>query len=213
MIGVATAKALAFSTGKPLYAVNHLHGHVFAAFLESGIEPEYPFVTLLVSGGHSQVVRVDAPTRMRILGRTRDDAAGEAFDKTARLLGLPFPGGPGIDALAAPATPSDPASRVIGPTAARSTCRSPASRPPCNTSWTRPPEKQPAPADVAASFQAAVVDVLIDRLDRAARGGGFRLAVLSGGVAANSALQNAFAAWGRRIGIRTAIPAAALLHR
>jgi N6-L-threonylcarbamoyladenine synthase len=100
VIGVATAKALAFATGKPLYAINHLHGHVFAAFLETDVRPEYPFVTLLVSGGHSQVVRVDGPTRLRVLGRTRDDAAGEAFDKTARLLGLPFPGGPAVDALA-----------------------------------------------------------------------------------------------------------------
>jgi N6-L-threonylcarbamoyladenine synthase len=100
VVGVASAKALAFASGKPLYAVNHLHGHIFAAFLERDAEPEYPFLALLVSGGHSQLVEVNGPLEMRILGRTRDDAAGEAFDKTARLLGLPFPGGPAIDALA-----------------------------------------------------------------------------------------------------------------
>ena len=100
VIGVASAKALAFAHDKPLYAVNHLHGHIFAAFLERNVEPEYPFLALLVSGGHSQLVAVDGPLAMRVIGRTHDDAAGEAFDKTARLLGLPFPGGPAIDKLA-----------------------------------------------------------------------------------------------------------------
>ena len=207
VIGVATAKALAFASGKPLYAVNHLHGHIFAAFLESGIEPAYPFVTLLVSGGHSQVVRVDSPLRMRVLGRTRDDAAGEAFDKTARLLGLPFPGGPEIDALARRGDPKAirfPRHRAEADSLDMSFSG-------LKTSvkyYLETPAGQAAdPADVAASFQAAVVDVLIDRLDRAARGGGFRLAVLSGGVAANSALQRAFAEWGERLGIPTAIPA------
>ena len=206
VIGVATAKALAFAAGKPLYAVNHLHGHVFAAFLESDVRPEYPFVTLLVSGGHSQVVRVDSPTRLKVLGRTRDDAAGEAFDKSARLLGLPFPGGPAIDALA----------RTGDPKAIRFP-RHRADRGSLDMSFSglktavkyfldSPAGRAAAPADVAASFQAAVVDVLIDRLDKAARGGGFRLAVLSGGVAANSALQQAFTAWGASTGIATAIP-------
>jgi N6-L-threonylcarbamoyladenine synthase len=206
VVGVATAKALAFASGKPLYAVNHLHGHVFAAFLESGLVPEYPFLTLLVSGGHSQVVRVDSPMRMRVLGRTRDDAAGEAFDKTARLLGLPFPGGPAIDALA---RRGDPAAIAFP--------RNRGERGSLDMSFSglktavkyfleSPAGKAARPEDVAASFQAAVVDVLLDRLDKAARGGGYRLAVLSGGVAANSALQRGFAAWGERIGIRAAIP-------
>ena len=206
VIGVATAKALAFATGKPLYAINHLHGHVFAAFLETDVRPEYPFVTLLVSGGHSQVVRVDGPTRLRVLGRTRDDAAGEAFDKTARLLGLPFPGGPAVDALARGGD-----ARAI---------RFPRHRPErgsldmsfsgLKTSvkyFLETPEGRAAdPADVAASFQAAVVDVLVDRLERAVRGGGYRMAVLSGGVAANSALQRAFRAIGERCGIRALVP-------
>ena len=100
VIGVASAKALAYASGKPLYAVNHLHGHIFAPFLGRDVEPEYPLLALLVSGGHSQLVHVDGPTQMRIVARTRDDAAGEAFDKTARLLDLPFPGGPEIDRLA-----------------------------------------------------------------------------------------------------------------
>ena len=100
VVGVASAKALAFAAGLPLYAVNHLQGHLFAPFLEHDEPPPYPFLALLVSGGHTQLVDVRSATAMRIIGKTRDDAAGEAFDKTARLLGLPFPGGPALDALA-----------------------------------------------------------------------------------------------------------------
>jgi N6-L-threonylcarbamoyladenine synthase len=206
VVGVASAKALAFASGKPLYAVNHLHGHIFAAFLERDAEPEYPFLALLVSGGHSQLVEVNGPLEMRILGRTRDDAAGEAFDKTARLLGLPFPGGPAIDALARhgdPAAIPFPRNRAERgaldmsfsglKTSVRYFLESPAGR-------------HAERADVAASFQAAVVDILIDRLERAVRSADYRCAVLSGGVAANSALQSAFSAWGERSGIRTLIP-------
>ena len=100
VVGVAAAKAYAFALRRPLYGINHLHGHVFAPFLDRPDAPPYPFLTLLVSGGHSQLVAVESATRMHILGRTHDDAAGEAFDKTARLLGLPYPGGPALDALA-----------------------------------------------------------------------------------------------------------------
>jgi len=206
VIGVASAKALAYAARKPLYAVNHLHGHIFAAFLEREVEPEYPFLALLVSGGHSQLVHVDSPVEMRIVARTRDDAAGEAFDKTARLLGLPFPGGPAIDRLARAGNP-----RAIDFPRHR------AERDDLNMSFSgvktavkyfleSEPGRAAAPADVAASFQAAVVDVLIDRLDRAAALAPYRAAVLSGGVAANSALQAAFRAWSDRAGIPGLIP-------
>ncbi len=205
-VGVAAAKALAFASGLPLYAVNHLHGHIFAAFLDRAEEPEYPLVTLLVSGGHSQVVHVASPVEMRIVGRTRDDAAGEAFDKTARLMGLPYPGGPEIDRLA----------RQGDPTA----IAFPRNRPPAHSLdmsfsglktsaryfLASPAGQTAAVADVAASFQAAVVDVLIDRLSRAVERERYACAVLSGGVAANSALQSAFTAWGAREGIRTYVP-------
>ena len=206
VVGVASAKALAFASGKPLYGVNHLHGHIFAAFLEQELEPEYPFLALLVSGGHSQLVDVEGPLEMRVLARTRDDAAGEAFDKTARLLGLPFPGGPEIDALA---RSGDPAAIPFP--------RHRAERGSLDMSFSglktavryfleTEPGRAADKADVAASFQAAVVDILIDRVERATRDASYRLAVLSGGVAANSALQAAFGAWGRRAGVRTAIP-------
>lgn len=204
VVGVAAAKALAFATGKPLYAVNHLHGHIFAPFLESGIEPAYPFLALLVSGGHSQIVAVDGPRAMRILGRTRDDAAGEAFDKTARLLGLPFPGGPAIDALARTGNPK----AIAFPRHRADVGTLDMSFSGVKTSARYLLEKEPERdrADIAASFQAAVVDVLIDRLASAAKREAYTCAVLSGGVAANSALQTAFHAWSGTSGIPGYIP-------
>ncbi len=194
--------------------MNHLHGHIFAPFLDAADEPAYPFLALLVSGGHSQLVHVDGPSRMRILGGTRDDAAGEAFDKTARLLGFPYPGGPEIDRLARDGRSRRRwLSREPGRRAARSTCRSRASRRRSSYFLESPAGRDAVAADVAASFQAAVVDVLMDRTDRAAQRGAYRTAVLSGGVAANSALQRAFARWGERPASRHLVPPLALLHR
>jgi N6-L-threonylcarbamoyladenine synthase len=206
VIGVASAKALAYATGLPLYGVNHLHGHIFAPFLERDEDPEYPFLALLVSGGHSQLVHVASPVDLRVIARTRDDAAGEAFDKTARLLGLPFPGGPGIDRLA---TAGDPTAIPFP--------RYRAERGSLDMSFSgiktsvryfleTPAGRAARPADVAASFQAAVVDVLVDRLARAAQEQPYRAAVLSGGVAANSALRAACLAWSERTGVPLLIP-------
>ena len=206
VIGVASAKALAHAARKPLYAVNHLHGHIFAAFIDRDVEPAYPFLALLVSGGHSQLVHVDSPTRMRVVARTRDDAAGEAFDKTARLLDLPFPGGPHVDRLARTGDPG----AIAFPRHRAEKGKLDMSFSGIKTAVKYYLETEAGKAanraDVAASFQAAVVDVLIDRLDRAARLAPYRAAVLSGGVAANSALQAAFLAWSERSGIPGYVP-------
>ncbi len=206
VVGVAAAKALAFATGLPLYAVNHLHGHLFAAFLERDEPPPYPFLALLVSGGHSQLVEVRSPTALRVLGKTRDDAAGEAFDKTARLLGLGFPGGPALEALARDGDPRafafpryrpEPGSLAMSFSGLKTSVRYFLE----SDAGTRARRE-----DVAASFQAAVVDALIDRVARALDANDYRALVLSGGVAANGALQAAFTALGDARNIPSFIP-------
>jgi N6-L-threonylcarbamoyladenine synthase len=206
VIGVAFAKALAFAAKLPLYAVNHLHGHIFAVYLDREEEPCYPFLTLLVSGGHSQLVETAGPTAMRIIGKTLDDAAGEAFDKTARLLGLPFPGGPQIDRLAAcgradahafPRHRPEPGTLNLSFSGLKTSVR---------YFLESPAGKAAKPEDVAASFQAAVVDVLIDRLEKALDRRTYAAIALSGGVAANSALQRAFLAVGKRYSVTTLVP-------
>ncbi len=206
VIGVASAKAIAYAARKPLYAVNHLHGHIFAPFIDSGHEPAYPFLALLVSGGHSQLVAVESPHDLRVVAKTRDDAAGEAFDKTARLLGLPFPGGPAIDALARDGDPTAIAFPRYRPPGDALDLSFSGIKTAVKYYLDSEPGRTAKLADVAASFQAAVVDVLIDRLDRAARRAPYTSAVLSGGVAANSALTQAFAAWSQRTGIPGYVP-------
>jgi N6-L-threonylcarbamoyladenine synthase len=206
VIGVASAKALAFAARKPLYAVNHLHGHIFAAFLERSVEPEYPLLALLVSGGHSQLVHVASAVDMHVVGRTRDDAAGEAFDKTARLLGLPFPGGPEIDRLARDGDPQAydfPRHKASGDSLDMSFS---GIKTAVKYFLATTAGKAARREDVAASFQAAIVDVLIDRLARAAGRAPYRCAVLSGGVAANAALQAEFIRFGQRSGLPVFVP-------
>jgi len=206
VVGVASAKALAFALRKPLYAINHLHGHVFAPFLDRAETPPYPFLVLLVSGGHSQLVAVESATEMTVLGRTHDDAAGEAYDKTARLLGLPYPGGPQLDRLARDGNPTAYAFPRHRPadgsldlsfsglkTSVRYFLESDAGR-------------DADPADVAASFQAAVVDVLMARVDAAFSRARYNAVAVSGGVAANSRLQAAVHDWSSRNNVPVFIP-------
>lgn len=206
VVGVAAAKALAFATEKPLYGVNHLHGHIFAAFLDRDERPEYPFLALLVSGGHSQLVDVESPTRMRIVGRTKDDAAGEAYDKTARMLGLGFPGGPALDKLSRDGDPEaisfprhrpEPGSLDMSFSGLKTSVR---------YYLESPAGAAATKADVAASFQAAVIDVLMHRVRAAFEQRPYTSVVLSGGVAANSALQAALREWSERSGVRAFIP-------
>jgi N6-L-threonylcarbamoyladenine synthase len=206
VVGVAAAKALAFAIGKPLYAVNHLHGHIFAAFLDRPEDPPYPFLALLVSGGHSQLVDVRSAIDMRIIGRTRDDAAGEAYDKTARLLGLGYPGGPQLDALARTGNPKAHAFPRHRPDAGSLDLSFSGLKTSVRYFLESPEGRAANPADVAASFQAAVVDVLIARVSRAFEGASYRALVLSGGVAANAALQAAVRAWSEGTGVKAFVP-------
>jgi len=206
VVGVATAKALAFATGKPLYAVNHLHGHLFAAFLDSTIEPPYPFLALLVSGGHSLLVAVEGARDLRVIATTRDDAAGEAFDKTARLLGLPFPGGPALEALAREGNPRAIAFPRYRPPAGALDLSFSGLKTSARYFLASDAGRNASRADVAASFQAAIVDVLIDRVERALDLRDYRAIVLSGGVAANAALAGAFRRTGEMRGIPSFVP-------
>lgn len=206
VVGVATAKALAFASRKPLFAVNHLHGHIFAAFLERDVEPPYPFLALLVSGGHSQLVEVAGPTSMRVIGRTRDDAAGEAFDKTARLLDLPFPGGPALEALARGGDPAAIAFPRYRPEPGALDLSFSGLKTSARYFLASDAAQDVRREDVAASFQAAIVDVLIDRLERALTANRYRAIVLTGGVAANAALSAAFLRSGERFDVPALIP-------
>jgi N6-L-threonylcarbamoyladenine synthase len=206
LVGVSTAKALALAWGVPFVAVNHLEGHLYAALLEAP-EIDLPVVVLLVSGGHSLLVSLEAPGAYRVLGATVDDAAGEAFDKVARYLGLGYPGGPRIDALA---TVGDPrAIRFPRATTAGAFDFSFSGLKTAVVSYVRAhPEVDNA--DVAASFQEAVVDVLVAKSLAAAEEIGARGGCLAGGVAANSSLRARFAEAFAERGLASYLPSRAM---
>ncbi len=188
LVGVSAAKALALAWDVPFVSVNHLEAHLYAGFLE---EPElqFPLVVLLVSGGHTMLVLVEGHGRYRLLGQTLDDAAGEAFDKVARFLGLGYPGGPAIDSIAMSGDPESirfPRSMIDdGLDFSFSGLKTAV----VNHVRTNPTV---GTEDVAASFQAAVVDVLVAKARRAARQHGAAALALGGGVAANSLLREQF---------------------
>jgi tRNA N6-adenosine threonylcarbamoyltransferase len=210
LVGVSAAKALALVWGVPFVAVNHLEGHLYAAFLE---EPDLdlPLVVLLVSGGHTMLVHMEDHGRYRLLGSTIDDAAGEAFDKVARYLGLGYPGGPLIDKLAAHGDPQAIAfpRGMIDRDDER---RHDFSFSGLKTAVVNHVRKHPdvATADVAASFQEAVVDVLVTKARRAAREVEAKGLCLGGGVAANSALRQRFTEACAEDGIRAFVPSRAM---
>jgi N6-L-threonylcarbamoyladenine synthase len=185
LVGVSAAKATALVWGVPFVGVNHLEAHLYAAFLE---EPhlELPVVVLLASGAHTMVVVMEAHGRYRLLGTTIDDAAGEAFDKVARFLGLGYPGGPAIDRLAMEGDPK----AIAFPRSMKDEGYD-FSFSGLKTSVITYVRKNPdvSTADVAASFQEAAVDVMVTKARRAAREIGAKGLVLGGGVAANSVLR------------------------
>jgi N6-L-threonylcarbamoyladenine synthase len=185
LVGVSAAKTLALVWDVPFVAVNHLEAHLYAALLEDP-ELELPVVVLLVSGGHTLLVLMEGHGRYRILGSTIDDAAGEAFDKVARYLGLGYPGGPAIDAIAMEGDPE----AIAFPRAIMDEGYD-FSFSGLKTSVVNHVRKHPevATEDVAASFQEAVVDVLVTKARRAARDHGAKGLCLAGGVAANSQLR------------------------
>ncbi len=213
LVGVSFAKGLSLSHNIPLVEVNHLEGHILSHFIdiegEDIAHPDYPFLTLLVSGGHSQIVKVSSPLEMEIIGSTIDDAAGEAFDKCAKVMGLPYPGGPVIDKLA---QEGDPKSfKFAKPQVAELDY----SFSGLKTSFLYtlrdkmaidPQFIEDQKANLCASLQATICDLLLDKLIRATKLTGIRSVAIAGGVSANSGLRNAILREGAKRGWKCYIP-------
>ena len=213
LVGVSFTKGLSIARNIPMVEVNHLQGHILSHFIDlpdrTLPHPDFPFLCLLVSGGHTQIVRVDSPLEMRIIGTTIDDAAGEAFDKCAKVMGLPNPGGPVIDHLAKEGDPK--AFRFARPhvegydysfsglkTSFLYTLRDAVAK--------DPEFIERHKADLCASLQTTIVEILLDKLIRASKETGIRDIAIAGGVSANSGLRNGITETGARRGWRTFLP-------
>ena len=213
LVGTNFAKGLALSLGIPMVEVNHLHAHVLAHFIEEDGEehqsPEFPFLCLLVSGGNSQIILVRSASDMTIIGQTIDDAAGEAFDKCAKVMGLGYPGGPVVNRLANEGNPKAFAfSKPNVPgydysfsglkTSFLDTLRDELEK--------NPNVIEDRKADLCASLQATVIDILMKKLRQAAKDLGIRQVAVAGGVSANTGLREAFHDHARRYGWQVFIP-------
>ena len=194
LVGSAVARSLAFAWDKPLVGVHHMEGHLLAPMLDEGNSPDFPFIALLVSGGHSMIVDVKGIGEYRVLGESIDDAAGEAFDKTAKLLGLDYPGGPLLAKLAAKGEPGHyafprPMTNKPGLDLSFSGLKTFAA----NTIRAAANDEQ-THANIAFAFQEAVVDTLLIKCKRALKQTGYSRVVIAGGVSANTHLREIFEA-------------------
>ena len=213
LVGVSFTKGLSIARNIPMVEVNHLQGHILSHFIDlrdrTLPHPDFPFLCLLVSGGHTQIVRVDSPLEMEIIGTTIDDAAGEAFDKCAKMMGLPYPGGPVIDRLAKEGDPkafrfAHP--RVEGYDYSFSGLKTSFLYTLRDAVAADPDFIETHKADLCASLQGTIVEILLDKLIRASKETGIRDIAIAGGVSANSGLRDGIAEAGRRRGWRTFLP-------
>lgn len=197
LVGTSFAKGLALALNVPLLDVNHLHGHVLSHFIkedENSEVPEFPYLCLLVSGGNSQIIQVNSPYDMAVLGQTIDDAAGEAFDKCAKVMGLPYPGGPYIDRLAAEGDAmkfrfSKP--HIAGLDYSFSGLKTSFLYTLRDAKVQNPDFVEENKADLAASLQKTIIDILMDKFSKAIKQTGVKTIAIGGGVSANSGVRNA----------------------
>ena len=222
LVGSQFAKSLSLALNKPLIAVHHMQAHVLANLIEER-KPSFPFICLTVSGGHTQIVVCDSPTQLRVIGETIDDAAGEAFDKSAKLLGLPYPGGPLIDKYAKEGNPDRfqfPEPRIPGLNFSFSGLKTSILYFLQNagtsliykeefkaTEQERYDFIQNNLNDICASIQQRIITILLNKVKKAAEETGIKDLCLAGGVSANSGLRKAFEEMGRKKGWNTFIPA------
>lgn len=206
LVGVSYAKALAYASGKPLIAVNHIRGHVSANYVaHEDLEP--PYVCLVVSGGHTAILNVTSYTEVEVLGNTVDDACGEAFDKVAKILGLPYPGGPQIERVAKDGTPCIKLPRPLKKEKNLNFSFSGLKTAVINYVHTeRQKGRKIVPADVACSFQEASISFLADNLVSAVRKTGAKKVAVAGGVGANGALRERLTVAMQKEGVKLYLP-------
>lgn len=213
LVGTSFAKALSVATGCPLVEVNHLQGHLLAGFVQQkDVEfrhPAFPYLCLLVSGGNSQIVRVDSPLEFTILGQTIDDAVGEAFDKCSKMMGLGYPGGPIVDKLAHQGDPTRfkfAKPRIPGYDYSFSGIKTSLLYFVRDEMAKDPEFMERNKEDICASFQRTLIDILMDKLIKAAKDTGIREVTIGGGVSANSELRARIESEGRKRGWNTYLP-------
>ncbi len=212
LVGTSFAKGLSLGLRVPMVDVNHLHGHVLSHFVRREADdevPEFPFLCLLVSGGNSQLILVRSYNDMQVLGQTIDDAAGEAFDKCAKVMGLPYPGGPHIDRLAAEGNPKRfkfAKPHIPGLDYSFSGLKTSFLYTLRDAVAADPDFIEANKADLAASLQATIIDILLDKLDKAVRQTGVRTVAIGGGVSANSGVRSAVADYCAARGLKAFIP-------
>ena len=213
LVGTSFAKAMGLALDIPIVMVNHLQGHLLADFIRQPgkevREPSFPYLCLLVSGGNSQIVRVDAPLQYTILGQTIDDAVGEAFDKCSKMMGLGYPGGPVIDRLAKQGGPERfkfAKPRIPGLDYSFSGIKTSLLYFVRDEMAKDPEFMEKNKEDICASFQKTLIDILMDKLIKAARQTGIKDVTIGGGVSANSGLRERLQAEGARRGWRTFLP-------